>query len=192
MKRYHRALALCFSMSLLALPVSAQNMKPGLWELNARMTSGSGEMAQMMVLAQQQMANIPSGQRKMWEDMLAGQGMSVSLGGPDAGTRIKMCMTQQMVERNAVPLDPQSDCKASASPVSGGVMPFSFTCNQPPSSGEGALTFQSNTAYTVKMQMRASLNGSSNQMQSEGSGRWLGPDCGAIRAPGAAASAKPG
>ncbi len=190
MKRNYRALALCSTLTLMALPVSAQNMKPGLWELNARMTSGSGEMAQMMVLAQQQMANIPSGQRKVWEDMLAGQGMNVSLGGPEAGTRIKMCMTKEMVERNVVPLDPQRDCKASASPVSGGVMPFSFTCNNPPSSGEGALTFQSTTAYTMKMQMRATLNGSSNQMQSEGSGTWLGTDCGVIKAP--AVASKPG
>jgi hypothetical protein len=177
---------LMLSSALAMLPASAQSMKPGLWETTARMTSGTGETAQMMEFAQQQMANIPDQQRKMLEGMMSRQGMSVSLGGPEAGTRIKMCMTKEMVERNTVPLDPNGDCKASTAPISGGILPFSFTCNQPPSSGEGSLTFQSETAYTMKMRVRATLNGKANQMESEGSGTWLGADCGAIKAPGAA------
>ena len=81
---------------------SAQSIKPGLWEINNRMQTGSGQMEQSMAQMQQQMASMPPEQRKMMQDMMAKQGVSMGAGGP-GGMSLKVCMTREMVERNDIP-----------------------------------------------------------------------------------------
>jgi hypothetical protein len=81
------ALALCTS------GVGAQTIKPGLWEINNKV-SGSAEMDQAMARMQQQLASMPPAQRKMMEDNLAKQGMSLpgSVGG---GMLVKSCVRRR-------------------------------------------------------------------------------------------------
>lgn len=158
---------------------SAQSIKPGLWEINNRMQTGSGQMEQSMAQMQQQMAGMPPEQRKMMQDMMAKQGVSMGAGGP-GGMSVKVCMTREMVERNDIPAQ-QGDCKHVTSPRSGNTMQMSFTCTNPPSSGEGTVTFVSPEAYTMKMTVQTVLQGKAEKMNMDGSGKWLSADCGAIK-----------
>lgn len=159
--------------------VSAQNMKPGLWEIATQM-QGSGQMGEAMAQAQKEMAAMPPEQRKMMQDMMAKQG--VQMGGPAAGggMSVKVCMTQEMVDRNEVGRQ-QPGCTHSYGQRSGSSMKFSYVCTQPPSSGEGQVTFTSPEAYSMKMSSTSTVRGKPEKMDMQSSGRWLGSDCGTVK-----------
>ncbi|MES2953828.1 MAG: DUF3617 domain-containing protein, partial [Pseudomonadota bacterium] len=174
-------IAACACMAGLLIgypPALAQSTKPGLWEIRHKM-GGSAEMDQAMAQMQQQMASMPPAQRKQMEDMLAKQGMSMgaSAGG---GISMKVCMTKEMAERNEMPQAQQGDCKSTASPRVGNTQKISFVCTQPPSSGEGQITFTSNEAYTMNMVTTTTVKGKPEKMTLDGSGKWLSADCGAV------------
>jgi hypothetical protein len=167
------------TLLLAAPPALAQNLKPGLWEVNNKMQSSSGQMEKAMAESQKQMAAMPPEQRKMMQDMMAKQGLSM---GPGAGGNmaVKICMTKEMAERNELPAQ-QGDCKTTNSPRSGNTMKMSFACTQPPSSGEGTVTFVSPEAYTMKMTMKSMMQGKPETMTMDGGGKWLSADCGNIK-----------
>lgn len=164
---------------------SAQTMKPGLWEIATKMMGGSSEMADAMAQAQKQMDSMPPEQRKMMQDMMAKRGMQMgsSSGG---GMRIKICMTQEMVDRNQMTLrqsgGTHGDCTQNNSPRSGNTMQFSYVCAKPPSSGEGQFTFTSPEAYSMKMTSTNTVNGQAENIAMQTDGHWLGSDCGNIKA----------
>ncbi len=172
-----------FAMAALALAAtaaSAQTLKPGLWEISNKM-GGSPEMDKAMAQMQQQLASMPPEQRKMMQDMMARQG--VSMGGPAAngGMTVKICMTREMVERNEMPQPQQGDCKTTMSPRSGNTQKIAFTCTQPPSSGEGQVTYLGPEAYAMKMTTQTSVQGKPQTVTMDGGGKWLSADCGAIK-----------
>jgi hypothetical protein len=158
---------------------SAQSMKPGLWEVNTRTQAASGQMQKDMAEGQRQMATMPPEQRKMVQDMMAKQGVTMGKGGP--GTMgAKVCMTKEMVERNDMPSQ-RNDCKHVNAPRSGNTMKISFTCTNPPSSGEGQITYESPEAYTMNMTMSTVVQGKPEKVNMDASGKWLSADCGAIK-----------
>jgi len=169
----------CLLLTTFAGYASAQNMKPGLWEIATQM-QGSGQTGEAMAKAQKQMESMPPEQRKMMQDMMAKQG--VQMGGPAAGggMTIKVCMTQEMVDRNEVGRQ-QPGCTHTYSQRSGNTMKFSYACTQPPSSGEGQVTFTSPEAYSMKMTSTSTVRGNPEKMDMQTSGRWLGGDCGNVK-----------
>lgn len=158
---------------LLAFGAQAQTLKPGLWEIKHQMQSGPGQMEQAMAQMQQQMATMPPEQRKMVQDMMARQGAG--------GRALKVCLTREMVERNEMPAQQQGDCTTTRSPRRGNTMKFAFSCTQPPSRGEGQVSFVSPEAYTLKMTTHTLVQGKAETMAMDASGRWLSADCGAIK-----------
>lgn len=162
---------------LAGLPALAQTLKPGLWEISNKMQSGSGQLEKSMAEMQKQMAGMSPEQRKMMQDMLAKQGTGT--GAPGSMTA-KICMTREMVERNDLP-SRQGDCKTSTSPRSGNTMKMSFVCTQPPSSGEGVVTFVSPEAYTLKMAVNSVAQGKPETMTMDSTGKWLAADCGTVK-----------
>lgn len=171
--------ALLGALLACALPSLAQGTKPGLWEITNKM-GGSAEMDQAMAQMQQQMASMPPAQRKQMEDMMAKQGMSMGAGA-GGGISVKVCMTKEMVERNEMPPPQQGECKSTASPRIGNTQKISFSCTQPPSSGEGQITYTSNEAYTMKMVTTTTVKGKPEKMTLDGTGKWLSADCGAVK-----------
>ena len=171
--------ALLAALLIAALPAMAQGTKPGLWEINNKM-GGSAEIDKAMQDMQKQMAGMPPAQRKQMEDMLAKQGMSMGAGA-GGGISVKVCMSKEMAERNELPQAQQGDCKSTASPRVGNTQKISYVCTQPPSSGEGQITFSSNEAYTMKMVTTTTARGKPEKMTLDGSGKWLSADCGAIK-----------
>jgi len=152
-------------------------MKPGLWEITHKTQSSSGQMEQQMAQMQQQMANMPPEQRKMMEEMMAQRGMKIGAGG---GMTMKVCMTKEMVERHEMPTN-RGECKSTQQAMSGNTMKVAFSCVNPPSSGEGQFTFNSGESYNMKMVVNTTLQGRPETMNMEGTGKWLGADCGAVK-----------
>lgn len=173
MKSHHFIVA---ALAVFASAAGAQSLKPGLWEITNKMQSGSGQMEQQMAQMQQQMASMPPDQRKMIEEMMAKQGVKVGGG----GMSVKVCMTKDMVERNELPAQ-QGDCKTTQQSRTGNTMKMAFTCTNPPSSGEGHVTFASPEAYSMQMAVNTTVQGKPEKVNMDGSGKWLGADCGSIK-----------
>jgi hypothetical protein len=176
MKRILVAAVLAGALSL----AFGQSLKPGLWESTHKTSfGGDSQMAAQMAEAQKQMANMPPEQRKMMEDMMKSRGMSMSPGAGGAMT-VKYCLTKEQAERKEIPTQ-KGDCKSTQLPAGPGKMKMTFTCTNPPSSGEGEVTFASPDAYSMKMVVNTTIQGKPEKINMEGSGRWLGTDCGDIR-----------
>ena len=167
-------------VSGIAMGASAQTMKPGLWEISQKMQGGSGDLSAQMAAAQEQMAKLPPEQRKMMEDMMAKQGVTMGAGGPGGGMTLKICMTKEMAERDEVPAG-QGDCTSTRSPRVGNTLKFSVVCTKPPSSGDGQITFNGPDAYAMKMTLNTSVKGQPQKMNMESSGKFLGADCGTVK-----------
>lgn len=158
-----------------SLPASAQSMKPGLWEIHNKMQGG--EMDAAMAQMQQQMAQMSPAERKQMEAMMAKQGVRMAPSG--GGMAVQVCMTKEMVERNDPPV--QDGCKVTQNQRSGNTDKFAFACSNPPSSGEGQVTYQGPEAYTSKMTVKTSSGGKTDTTTMEGRGKWLKADCGHVK-----------
>ena len=160
-----------------ALSASAQNMKPGLWEHSFTMKRQSGKMEQGMAELQKQIAAMPPEKRKQMEQMMAQSGVAM---GAKVNV-VKVCITSEDAARMDVPKY-NDQCKQAVTQRSGNTLKFTFTCTgQPPTSGEGEVTFTSPTAYTSKSVVNTSVDGKPERMTMDQTGRWLAADCGAVK-----------
>jgi hypothetical protein len=159
----------------------AQSLKPGLWQITHQ-TQGSGDMAQAMADMQKQMANMPPEQRKLVQQHMARQGAQVGAAPAGGGMAIKMCMTPEMAQRGQVPSQ-RGDCSTTAQARSGNTTKVAFACTNPPSKGEGEVTFESPEAYTSKITVTTTMQGKPQQVTMTSHGRWLTADCGSVKPP---------
>jgi hypothetical protein len=178
-----RALSITSVCATLLLATAAQaqsTTKPGLWEITSKMSSPTNpQMAKQMEEAQKAMANMPSAQRKMMEDMMAKQGVSMNMGaGPGGATVVKVCISPEMASRP--PVEQRQGCTYNFS-QSGNTHNFNFKCSNPPSDGEGQVVMTSADAYDSKMRMNSVHNGKKETIDIVGSGKFLGANCGAIK-----------
>jgi hypothetical protein len=156
----------------------AQSLKPGLWQITHQ-TQGSGDMAQAMANMQKQMANLPPEQRKLVQQHMARQGAQVGTA-PGGGMAVKMCMTPEMARRNQVPAQ-RSDCTSTAQARSGNTMKVAFACTNPPSRGEGEVTFDGPESYRSKITVTTTVQGKPQQVTMSSQGKWLSADCGSVK-----------
>ncbi len=163
----------------LALPADAQTIKPGLWEITNKAQSGDGKLEKAMAGLEQQLAALGPEQRKMMEEMMAKQGVSLAAG--TGGVTVKMCMTKDMVAQNELPMQTEGDCTSTRKKTSATTIAVGFVCTNPPSRGEGVATFISDSAYTMAMKVSANMAGKEETMSLNARGTWLGADCGAIK-----------
>ena len=161
----------------IALPAGAQTMKPGLWEIHNKMSGG--QMDQAMAEMQKQLAQMPPEQRKQMEAAMAQQGVKM-VPGAGGGMAVQMCMTREMVERNDVPV--QNGCTTTQNRKSGNRVQFAFRCSNPPSSGEGEMSFTPES-YTSHMTMKSVVQGKTETLVSDSTGKWLKADCGNVKPP---------
>lgn len=162
------------------LPVSAQNIKAGLWEVTNHVGSGDGKLQAAMAEMQRQVAKMEPAQRKMMEEMMAKQGVQLDSAGGGA-FRARMCVTPEMAAHNEVPVRQKGNCTNTRSPVSGGKMKVSFTCTDPRTSGEGELTFTGDTGYRMKMNVTSDASGHDETIMMDATAKWLGADCGSVK-----------
>ena len=160
------------------LPAAGQSLKPGLWEMQHK-AGGNPEIDKAMAEMREQMASMPPEQRKQMEQMMASRGMAMGAT-PGGGMAMKMCLTKEMVERNEI-IDKRGDCRTTRQQRSGNTLTMAFTCNNPPSSGETQVTFSGNEAYSSRTTITTKSNGQPETMTVEGTGKWLGADCGSVK-----------
>lgn len=178
----HQRNAVLVSLGLLAgLTASAQTIKPGLWEFGNKLSSGNAALSQQMAEMQKELASLPPEQRQAMQEMMAKNGVNLNIDGSGA-MRMKLCITKEMAERSEIPAGNGSgNCQRSVSPRVGNTLKTSFTCTNPPSNGEGVVTFAGSDAFSVKMTTHSTVNGKRETLVMDGSGKWLGSDCGSIK-----------
>ncbi len=165
-----------------ALPAAAQNMKPGLWEITQKMGGDHGnKMAAAQAEMQKQLAAMPPEQRKMMEKMMAQQGVGMAPGAaPGGAMATRICISKEMAARNEAPAQP-GDCKQETLSRSGNTSKFKFSCANPPSSGEGEVTFSGSESYSSKMKATTQHKGKAETMTMDSQGKWLGNYCGNLK-----------
>jgi hypothetical protein len=172
--------AVCIAtLTLGAMAAHAQSTRPGLWEINSKM-GGNPEMEAAMAQMQQQMASMSPEQRKMMQDMMAKQGMSMGAG-PGGGMQVKVCLTPEMAARQDLPTQTEGDCTTTITSRSAAGMKMNFVCKNPPSTGEATYTFAGDSAYTMKMAMNSVQQGKPQTVTIDAQGKWLAKDCGTIK-----------
>ncbi len=169
------ALALC--TPLLA---AGQAVKPGLWEVTQKM-GGNAKMDAAMAQMQQQMASMSPEQRKMMQDMLAKQGMSMPGAAPGGGMSMRYCLTPEMAARNDPPPPADGKCTSKVTQRSASEMKMTFQCTEPPSSGDGTFRFQGDGAYTSVVNVVTQVAGKPERTTIEGAAKWVSANCGAVK-----------
>lgn len=193
------ALVAASAASLLPVCAHAQTSKPGLWEVTSKM-GGSPEMDQAMANLQKQLASMSPAERKQMEAMMGKQGLNLS--GPPGAVTAKSCITKEMVDRSQLPVQTRGNCTSTTTEKTSTSMKFKYVCTNPSSTGEGQFNFPNDSSYTMNMKISSADEGNGNGNGNgkpqtntiDGSGKWLGTDCGNIKpnvTPKAAAAAKP-
>lgn len=171
-----------FSLAAItAVPCAAQTMRPGLWQVNNKITSQNSQLAQQMSAMQKQIASMPPEQRKMMEEMMSKQAGVTLPTMKDGGMIVKVCVTKEMVAQNQLPIQQTGNCTHERSPMVGRQMKMSYQCSNPASSGHGTAHFISDTAYAMDMNMTNDMNGKKETTSMSARGEWLGADCGNIK-----------
>jgi hypothetical protein len=157
-------------------------IEPGLWEINIALKSQSGKAEAAMKQARAQIAMLPPEQRKAVEEMMAAQG--VRLGDGDGTSTVKACISKEDAERGEIPQQ-AGDCAQQVLERNGSSMKVKFSCStNPPASGEAVVNFQSPTAYTSQAVVDTVVVGQAERVNVDQAGRWLGAECGSVKALG--------
>jgi hypothetical protein len=173
-----RAVLTTLLIALSGAAMAQSSTKPGLWEMTSKMSSPTNpQLAQQMEQAQKAMASMPPAQRKQMEEMMAKQGVNMSMGAGGA-TVLKLCITPEMAARP--PVEQRQGCTYKFS-QSGKTHDFSFQCANPPGDGQGQVVFVDADNYSGKMRLNTVQNGKKETMEMQTSGKFLGANCGAIK-----------
>jgi hypothetical protein len=166
---------------LIAGPALAQSkLTPGLWEHQNRVKTGNGQMEAAMAQMQQQLAAMPPEKRKQIEEAMGRQGMGMAPGGP---MTMKICLSPEQAARDEVPMQEDSNCRITSRTRSGNTFKFTMACTGPrEGSGEGEFTYISPKEHKGRMKITSKRGGRDETMELETSAKWVGADCGALKA----------
>lgn len=176
-------LAACFS-----LPIAAQTLAPGLWEVSMKMPGGP-DLGAAMAKMNEQLASMSPEQRKQIEAMLGQQGIAPKAQAPGQPGALRICITKEMAARGEVP-DPEGRCQQTSLNRQGNKMNFSFTCSgEPPSSGEGEYTMNGDKGYEGRMVTNTARAGKPVRLEMQMAGRFIAAECGEVKSRGTEAKA---
>jgi len=155
----------------------AQTQAPGLWEHSFSMKSQDGQMEKAMAEMQKQLAAMPPEQRKQMEAAMSSRGVKMGAN----GSSVKVCLTKEEAAKPPEARMNAGNCTQKDMQRSGNTMKFKYECTQPPSTGEGEMTFISDKAYSGKSIVNTQVAGKPQQMTMEMQGKWLANDCGDVK-----------
>jgi hypothetical protein len=156
----------------------AQQLKPGLWQVQMKM-SGVPDFEASMAELRESMASMSPEERKQMEAAMGKSGVQIGAGA-NGGTAVKFCMTREQAERREVPAS-TGDCKVTQQSRSGNLFTTAFSCTNPKSTGVSQVTFAGPQAYATKTSIVTEERGKKETTVMENSAKWLAADCGAVK-----------
>jgi len=168
------------AMAFVCFSATAQTQAPGLWQHSFTMKSDDPKVEAAMAQMQKQLAAMPPEQRRQMEAAMASRGVKMGAGTGGA-TSVQVCITKEQAAKPPEARMNSGNCTQKDMQRSGNTMKFKYECTQPPSVGEGEMTFISDKAYTGKTMVTSQRDGKSQQMTMEMQGKWLASDCGDVK-----------
>ena len=96
---------------------------------------------------------------------------------------MKVCISPEQADLDRIP--PQEGCTQTVTRTGPNAVAMRFSCKgaqgQPPTTGEGTMTFNGPTAYTGQFKVKTTSNGKPDQLDMAQTGKWLAADCGALK-----------
>ena len=165
------------SLMLLALatPATAQEIRPGLWEIKHDMQIPgqpdlSSQMAQMQAMMKEQLKNMPAEQRRMMEQRM-GTRMA-----DDGATRI--CLTPEDVKAGIVREGHrEGQCTFTKVQRTGQTWQAHMQCTEPPGEGDFKVTVHGPTHYSSEGVLTNKEHG---RMVMKTEARHVSSDCGNV------------
>lgn len=162
-----------------ALPAQAQQIDPGLWELQNEMQGGplaGGKGDPRMAAMMEQLKNAPPEVRAMMEKQLGISGVG---GGKDGGMKVstRICLTPEDVKDDAFREGKtDGDCTMTKVSRSGNVWKGTMVCKgETNGTGEFTATLHSRQHYTTDAVLRTKEMG---EMKMRSESRRISADCG--------------
>jgi len=154
------------------------SIKPGLWENQIDFTTESGELEKQMAQMRQQLEQMPESQRKMMASMMESQGLNF-----DFKTQaFKSCVSKERAEQGDITVTENSECETTSVTKQGGKTVVNFSCDGKLNNGSGSVTFYSDESYSGESKTTTDINGKQENITMTHSGKWLGSDCGNLKA----------
>ena len=176
--------ALCTAALLLAGSGNAlanPSVAPGLWEYRTVMKTNDASVQAAMAEAQKALAGMPPEQRRQMEQMLAAQGIGVSVSGQGQPmTTIRVCISPEEAARQELP-SPDDDCTQRITGRTAQSLRFAIECPAEKMRGEGEVRFKGPKAYDGRFTMQGQHEGQPMRVESTLEARWVSADCGAIK-----------
>ncbi|MBD8655061.1 DUF3617 domain-containing protein [Oxalobacteraceae sp. CFBP 13730] len=152
-------------------------IRPGLWQIDMTLsdTAAGNPLGGYLELMKSQMALMTPEQRAQIDKMLAGSGTELK----GDGVRTKQCITQQNInDFDLFGKKGADSCTKKMTPIAGG-MNVSMVCTQPRMKVDAVLKAESETSYRFESVATVPGPGGGDISQkSNGTGKWLGSDCG--------------
>lgn len=176
-----RTTLLAVAIALGSVGASAQQLRPGLWEHQTTMKTGSGQMESAMARMKEQLDAMPPEQRRQVEAMMGRQGVGGGMPAAGQPMSVKICLTAGQAARNEIPQQ-QGECKQTASTRSGNTVKFKLECSGPrKATGEGEFTLISDKEHKGRVAITSESKSRQETMEVEHHARWLAADCGDVR-----------
>jgi hypothetical protein len=176
-----KSTVLAVVIAVASLGASAQQLRPGLWEHQATMKTGSGQMEAAMARMKEQLDAMPPEKRKQIEDAMGRQGLGAGMPAAGQPMTVKVCLSAEQAARNEIPQQ-QGQCKQTGSTRSGNTVKFKLECSGPrKATGEGEFTLISDKEHKGRVTMTSERKSREDTMEMEHHARWLAADCGEVK-----------
>lgn len=176
------AAALALSLCALTSPAHAEAppIKPGLWEITMENHTIDGKpVPDVSAQMAEQLKKLPPEMRQQMEAQMKARGVQMGTSGGRGA--IRTCMTKEMVDQNRWQRH-DGQCENVSMNRAGNTWSWKFKCTQPPSEGEGTTTFQGSEGYVTEMRVNTQRQGKPHQMTMKHRAKWMGADCGDLKA----------
>jgi uncharacterized protein YneF (UPF0154 family) len=160
------SLFLCFGAN------AVESLRPGLWETDFKLKSKSGKVEMAMEAMKTQLANMPPAQQQMIRESMAKHGMSFA-GQPN---RIKYCLSKEQAQKIELPKFREDSCTQEVTKKTATSGKIKIDCKEG-ISGTGEYTLNGPTNYTMKSILNTKIEGVSDEMTIDQSGKWLSANC---------------
>ncbi|MCX8049872.1 MAG: DUF3617 domain-containing protein [Methylohalobius sp.] len=155
--------------------VQAQTVRPGLWEVTTKFPDHP-ELERVRAEAVQRFKELPLEARRVIQEAMRERGVHT-----DDGMTSRVCISREMAERAELPVRSEAGCTSVIAGRTAKTMKVKFTCVDPPSSGEGVVTFQGPERYTMRLVTENGIDGQRQPFVIEAAGRWLSAECGGLK-----------
>lgn len=164
----------CFAAAIVPAAVFAQEIpvRPGLWEHRMQLRSDSGRVEVALELARTQIALLPAAQRKMVEDTIAAQGLSVDW----VNQTFRNCITEEEVRSGRFDFAEAGGCENTRVRNEGSTTHIDFVCAQ----GQGQIDLKNGIEYAGSSNMTLNFAGVLEHATATHSGYWVGGSCEAL------------